>query len=122
MVELPERDPTQADRYVSLTEDERSVSLTGGTREMTDDDERADVKRAGRTEEAATALPADWADEPADPDPYEDLGYDPVAWERISVVDDTDRVIFLPDSDDQLKDDAFIVSATSAVCDLSERL
>jgi len=89
---------------------------------MSNDDERADVKRAGRTEDAASTLPPDWEDEPADPDPYDDLGYEPVPWERISVVDDTDRVIFLPDSDDQLKDDAFIVSATEAVCDLSERL
>lgn len=90
---------------------------------MTDDEEQADVKRTERLRDGdEESLPATWEDEPADPDPYDDLGYDPVAWERISVVDDTDRVIFLPESEEQLRDDAFIVSETDAVCDLSERL
>jgi len=88
---------------------------------MTDDDERADVKRTGRIDDATGSVPSAWADEPVDPDPYDDLGYESVPWERISVVDDSDRVIFLPDSEEQLKNDAFIVTATSAVCDLSEK-
>jgi len=86
------------------------------------DDERADVTRTERTEGGPAPLPAEWGDRPTDPDPRDDLGYDPVSWERISVVDDTDRVIFLPNSEEQLKDDAFIVTPTSAICDLSERL
>lgn len=89
---------------------------------MTDDEESADVRHTGRAGDGTTSLPADWEGRPVDPDPYEDLGYDPVPWERISVVDDTDRVIFLPDSEEQLKDDAFIVTETGAICDLSSKL
>ncbi|WP_246391661.1 hypothetical protein [Halosimplex pelagicum] len=89
---------------------------------MTEDNENADVWTDGQTKSrGAQALPTDWRDQPVDPDLEENLGYELIAWEKINVVDDPDQVIFLPDSEEQLRDDAFIVSSESAVCDLTDK-
>jgi len=89
---------------------------------MTEDNENADVRpNEPSSTSRRTELPSEWRDEPVDPDLEENLEYDLSQWEKISVVDDSDRVIFLPESEEQLKDDAFIVSAKSSVCDLASR-
>jgi hypothetical protein len=89
---------------------------------MTEDNENADVWTDGQTKSrGARTLPTDWRDQPVDPDVETDLGYELIAWEKINVVDDPDQGIFLPDSEEQLRDDAFIVSSESAVCDLTEK-
>jgi len=88
---------------------------------MTEDNENADVwTDRGTISRSEGTLPAVWRDQPVDPDPEADLGYELIAWEKINVVDDPDQVIFLPDSEEQLRDDAFIVSSESAVCDLTD--
>jgi hypothetical protein len=89
---------------------------------MTEDNENADVWTDGQTKSrGGQTLPADWRDQPVDPDLEENLGYELIAWEKINVVDDPDQVIFLPDSEEQLRDDAFIVSGENAVCDLTDK-
>jgi len=89
---------------------------------MTEDNENADMWTDGQTKsQNEGSLPTDWSDQPVDPDLEENLGYELISWEKINVVDDPDQVIFLPDSEEQLRDDAFIVSSESAVCDLTDK-
>ena len=90
---------------------------------MTNEDENADMWTDEQTRSRGTTeLPTNWRDQTVDPDLEEDLGYELIAWEKINVVDNDDQVIFLPNSEEQLRDDAFIVSDKSAVCDLTDRL
>lgn len=89
---------------------------------MTDENENADVWSDERARpDGQDGLPEEWQDEPVDPDLEEHLGYELIAWERINVVDNPDQIIFLPDSEEQLRDDAFIVSTEQSVCDLSDK-
>ncbi len=89
---------------------------------MTDKENSADVRGdEGREDGHRCELPPEWRDESVDPDFRGDLGYRAIEWEEISVADDPDQVIFLPDSEQQIKEDAFIVSDTSAVDDLCDR-
>ena len=89
---------------------------------MTNEDENADMWTDEQTRSRGTTeLQTNWRDQTVDPDLEEDLGYELIAWEKINVVDDADQVIFLPNSEEQLRDDAFIVSDESAVCDLTDR-
>lgn len=90
---------------------------------MTDNNENADEMRSPeqRDSHGPADLPTEWEDLPADPDPNRNLDYDLGQWEKINVVDNPDQVIFLPNDEEQLKDDAFIVSDKSAICDLSTR-
>lgn len=88
---------------------------------MTDEQENADMWTDEQTPESGrTELPSDWTDEPVDPDVHENLGYEMIQWEKINVVDDPDQVIFLPDSEEQLKDDAFMVCNSNAISDLMD--
>ena len=89
---------------------------------MTNEDENADMWTDEQTRSRGTTeLETNWRDQTVDPDLEEDLGYELIAWEKINVVDNDDQVIFLPNSEEQLRDDAFIVSDKSAVCDLTDR-
>lgn len=89
---------------------------------MTDKDDTADIRRNERTtSHEQSELPAQWRDKPVDPDPETHLGYEVIAWEKINVVDNPGQVIFLPDSEEQLRDDAFIVLSEGSVCDLAEQ-
>ena len=58
-----------------------------------------------------------------DPDPEDDLGYDPLEWDVVST--DTagrEQLLFLPADEDALHEDAFIVADADAVCDLVEQI
>lgn len=54
----------------------------------------------------------------AHPDPREDLGYDTRDWERISSADDSDQLVFLPDEEEMLLRDAFVIVPESDMQDL----
>ena len=89
---------------------------------MTNDDKDADMWTDEQTtSRGQTELPVNWREQPVDPDLEENLGYELIPWEKINVADDPDQVIFLPDSEEQLRDDAFIVSSKRSVCDLTDR-
>lgn len=62
----------------------------------------------------------DWETVPADPDFAADFGYMAVAWERVESLDDTDQVVYLPDDEEQMNDDAFVVVERSVVVDLED--
>lgn len=66
--------------------------------------------------------PDEWERVRADPDPQDDLGYDPVEWDRIRTEQmGEDQFIYLPQENDLLADDAFIVASPDAVCDLASK-
>lgn len=65
---------------------------------------------------------SDWERLAADPDPVQDLGYDPVDWDVVEANNTSGQLIFLPQEDELLKDDAFIVAEPASVCDVRERL
>ncbi len=105
-------------------ESKRATAGRPGTSErgtMTNEDENADMWTDEQMTRGETELPSDWRDQPVDPDLEENLGYEMIAWEKINVVDNPDQVIFLPNSEDQLRDDAFIVSNKDSVCDLTDK-
>jgi len=61
----------------------------------------------------------DWRRLPADPDLERDLGYELMDWEAIRTrKNGAGSIMFLPDDVEMLRDDAFIVASTGAVCDV----
>lgn len=85
---------------------------------MTDDDTNADELHAPEYRDESDAF--DWSDVATDPNP-DQLGYEFTHWEKISVADDDEQVIFLPSDEDAIADDAFIVLDDADVCDLVTR-
>ncbi|WP_336035044.1 hypothetical protein [Halobacterium yunchengense] len=60
-----------------------------------------------------------WRDVTQDPDPVEDLGYDLIELDVIHTeTAGRPRVLVLPADEDLLREDAFVVAAEDAVCDL----
>lgn len=89
---------------------------------MSNEDENPDIRTGEQsTSQGRAELPADWRDQPVDPDLEENLDYELIAWEKINVVDDPEQIIFLPNSEDQLRNDAFMVLSESSVCDLTDK-
>lgn len=63
-----------------------------------------------------------WQSTPRDPDP-EDLGYDIAEWEVIRArKDDDGHLMFLPEDEETLHEEAFIVAESESVCNVEERL
>ena len=63
----------------------------------------------------------DWRGMPADPDLELDLEYEIDDWKVIRTQkDDTSHLMFLPEDEGMLKEDAFIVAEKSAVCDVKD--
>jgi hypothetical protein len=64
----------------------------------------------------------DWQEVPRDPDP-EDLGYRSNEWEVIRAKkDDSGHLMFLPEEEDRLREEAFIVADNCSVCDVADRI
>lgn len=62
----------------------------------------------------------DWEAVPSDPDAGADLGYDLCDWERIDTKDGSEQVMFLPDDEEALKDEAFVVATRDCLASLGE--
>ena len=63
-----------------------------------------------------------WRDVPRDPDP-EDLGYEMDDWEVIRArKDDRGHLMFLPENEEMLREEAFIVADDCSVCDVVDRM
>ncbi|PSP55924.1 hypothetical protein BRC82_03355 [Halobacteriales archaeon QS_1_67_19] len=63
-----------------------------------------------------------WNDVPRDPEP-QDLGYDPDDWEVVRArKDDRGHLMFLPEEEDMLREEAFIVADNASVCDVIDRI
>ena len=56
-----------------------------------------------------------WSDQPDDPD-ASDLGYELANWERIRATGtDSDKLLYLPEDEELLRKEAFIVAAPADV-------
>lgn len=63
-----------------------------------------------------------WQDVSSDPD-LDDLGYDIADWKVVRArKDDQGHLMFLPENEEQLHDEAFIVAETNSVCDVVDRI
>jgi hypothetical protein len=87
---------------------------------MTDDDSNADELQAPTQGRDRGDDAVDWSEVPTDPEPGR-LGYECTSWEKISVADQEDQVIFLPSDEEAVADDAFIVLDDDDLCDLVSR-
>ncbi|GEM_PF-232734 len=61
-----------------------------------------------------------WVNLSSDPDPQKDLGYAGANWETVETLDNSNQIIFMPEDEELLKDDAFIVADEDVPCDLAE--
>lgn len=63
----------------------------------------------------------DWEELRSDPDVRADLGYAIAPWESIDTATESTQVIFMPQNEDLLKDDTFIVADQDVLCDLGKQ-
>jgi hypothetical protein len=72
--------------------------------------------------ENAQTPEGDWQEVPRDPDP-EDLDYEIDDWEVIRArKDERGHLMFLPEKEDMLREEAFIVADNASVCDVVDRI
>lgn len=63
-----------------------------------------------------------WREVARDPEPG-DLGYDIADWEVVRArKNDRGHLMFLPENEERLREEAFIVAESDAVCDVGDRL
>jgi hypothetical protein len=62
----------------------------------------------------------EWSDVPTDPDPRRHLDYELRDWELLTMSRDSDQVVFLPESEELLRDEAFVVAERADLCSLDE--
>lgn len=77
-----------------------------------------------KTEQAdpeVTMTREDWESVATEPDDETDLGYRRTEWEQFETLDDTDQRIFLPSTEAELEDAAFVVVTTECVVDLEDK-
>lgn len=68
-----------------------------------------------------TTTQADWEELASDPDLSEDLGYEPVEFEVIRTTKTGDPTyLFLPNEDELLMEEAYIVAEEDAICSVTD--
>jgi hypothetical protein len=73
------------------------------------------------TEQRQTSR-SEWAQQSDDPDLEEDLGYELDDWEMVEARKaERDHLLFLPNDEEMIKEEAFLVIDPDIVCDLSEK-
>ncbi len=82
-------------------------------------DERSDGECTDAKNESFSR--ADWETVSSDPDLQADLGYAVTAWETIETATDSDQIIYMPQDEELLKDDTFIVANEDVLCDLGKK-
>ena len=71
----------------------------------------------------SNAVNDEWARQPADPDPERDLNYRLVDWMSIPASQHgRDYTMFIPEEEEMLRDDEFIVIEEDDVCDLIDHV
>jgi len=63
----------------------------------------------------------EWATAPADPDTRENLGYELRDWEVLTPSRESDQVVFLPEDESLLREEAFLIVSRESVCSLDQR-
>jgi hypothetical protein len=64
---------------------------------------------------------AEWRELPSDPDLQRDLGYELSAWEQFRTLDGSNQLMFLPEDEELLRDDAFVVANEDTIVNLGSR-
>ncbi len=62
----------------------------------------------------------EWSDVPTDPDPRRHLDYELRDWELLTISRDSDQVVFLPESEELLRDEAFVLAERGDLCSLDD--
>ena len=63
----------------------------------------------------------DWAETPSDPHPRRNLGYELEDWEVLTPSRGSDQVVFLPEDEEMLRSEAFVIAARDGLCSLDQR-
>jgi hypothetical protein len=64
----------------------------------------------------------EWRQQPDDPDSAQDLGYRLDDWERIKAQDaESEKYLYLPEDEELLREEMFIVVAPKDIVDLESR-
>lgn len=82
--------------------------MTGNTRNSSD----------GALQEALAET--EWAEVPTDPDSRQDLGYKLRDWEVLRPSKGSDQVVFLPEDEEMLRSEAFVIVEQDEMCSLEE--
>lgn len=82
----------------------------------------ADTSRKQRASDSSNGsfTRSQWEDIPSDPDIRADFGYEVTRWETIDTATDSDQLIFMPQNEELIKEDAFIVAKAEDLCDLGK--
>jgi len=83
---------------------------------MSSDNREGDQTLLSSERLAATA----WSDVPTDPDPRRHLGYKLSDWELLTMSRDSDQVVFLPENEEMLRDEAFVLADRDDLCSLGD--
>jgi hypothetical protein len=70
---------------------------------------------------AAALAETEWAGAPTDPDPQQNLGYELSDWEVLSPSRGSGQVVFLPEDEELLREEAFVIADRSTLCSLDQR-
>lgn len=66
---------------------------------------------------------SEWAKKAEDPDLEDDLGYELDDWEMVEARNaEGEQLMFLPNDEEMIKEEAFIVANPDIVCDLVENV
>ncbi len=63
----------------------------------------------------------EWADVPTDPDSRRNLGYKLRDWEVLRPSNGSDQVVFLPEDEEMLRSEAFVIVEQDGLCSLEQR-
>ncbi|WP_340101299.1 hypothetical protein [Salinibaculum salinum] len=63
----------------------------------------------------------EWADVPTDPDLRRNLDYKLRDWEVLRPSDESDQVVFLPEDEELLRSEAFVIAEQDGLCSLEQR-
>ncbi len=102
---------TNAENYRPRPRNSRDTPSTTRT--------RGDEAESEASNEPFTRI--EWENLASDPDMRADLGYSIAAWETIETATDSDQVIYMPQDEELLRDDTFIVAEQEILCDLGKQ-
>lgn len=70
-----------------------------------------------------SAPPSEWDSQPNDPDPNGDLGYELIELRSVAARSGgEEHLLFLPEDEEMLRSEAFIVVDPAVVCDLDDKV
>ena len=76
------------------------------------------VGQTGSEEDGPVFSRAAWEELSSDPDLDRDLGYELSAWEQFRTLDGSEQLMFLPEDEELLREDAFVVADESTIVNL----